>query len=734
MIGLREDALGEGAIPAALTMYTESLKQGPRREERGEGTTIDLVPEHLPACLDVEALRAALDGTPMAAGVALVVCDSSAFRRDPRKFETPPSEEMVATRTKRRGLSQERIRSAVQKAIMECLRFRKVTPEEAARWPGMKLYRYSDDVVCMTDHLFSAFDVHKAKAFAGAFFVEKKATEEGITLLRVIVDGRSGNVSFWTTDVTFPLFSLEAVMRVIGHLHGKLWFAINADLRHWFHQIPLPDRLRAYYVMRELGIAPVAVPMGATFGPYVGQCCTWGMLFARNDDGTGVPVAVAAISATDKTPSSGLAEETLRRMYESPEDKLPPYLPLVDGGGIFVILDNILVVTPDERVALFWRDRLEAQATRFHAQLKLKEGKSLRYIRVAAAEPPAVEAETGVFEFLGYQWTNGHHRVYVPKDSAEAQMAGLIGGVWKGTHRDLASNLGKIGWWARGRDLSRQDEDMVKLHRLYKFATPPEADIAAHGYKRAWDTLVELGSAELKDLQDLWAGRCSNAWQAAVVYKQPKLAAMVATDASLAGEHRYYGFVCFPRAFGRVTPEWFTEPLETDFVSVAPLRKVLKFLWQGAAASLERLLVVGPMTYEETRIALGELRAILEAVRAVLRLEPDADIVIVASDSLNAKAWVENKWSANETAMALIVELLKALNGRRIFVVYVPSELNCADPPSRRRVEQGVDNKIPAKALLATWRCLQHGWREAQGVWAVAGGQAGGAAPELRAK
>ncbi len=721
MDDFHDDVLGEGAGPrfAAFVYRCQKFLGETDRPDR-EKLAIDTVPAGLPACLDTAGLMIAVVGTPMAAGLALVAHDASEYRR--REEERPPLPDEEKRRADRRGLSRVDVKPEVLEAIMSELRFREATTEEQAEPRGRQLFA-SDDGRVLTDHLFSAFPRRmRVIAFAGAFFVDKVAF--GVTKLRAIVDGRSGNSKFWTTDVSFPLFSLEAVMRVVGHLGEKPWFAINADLRHYFHQIPLPDRLRAFYVLRDLEVAPVAVPMGSAFGPYVAQCCTWGMLFAC-EQGRRVPAAVAAGPGTDKTLSSGLSEATLRRMYESPEDKLPPWIPLEGGGGIFVILDNILVATPEERVARFWRQRIDAQTRRFKAQLKLDKGETLKYITVPAGAP-AAEA----FEFLGYQWSNKHHRVYVEEGSPDAQMAGVVAGQWAGSHRELASNLGKIYWWARGRDLTRQHEDMVKLHELYKVATPPAAAIAASGHRAAWSQAANRLTPEgLKDLQGLWAARCSNEWQAAVVFSPPKLAAMVATDASLDASRRLYGFVCFPSAFERVTPADF-EGLQTvkgvPVVQIEVLRDVLQ-RWWGAPNDLRHLIVIGSMTYEETRIALGELRAIVAGVRAVLRLNPHADIVIIATDSLNAKAWVENKWSSNPEAMALIIELLEALCGRRIYVVYVASELNCSDAPSRGELV------IPATALLGTWRCLQHGLREAlQGVWSVAGGQAGGAKPELR--
>jgi len=89
---------------------------------------------------------------------------------------------------------------------------------------------------------------------AGAFFVMKTNNK-----LRVIVDGRVLNSFFNGSLAKFSLFTLESLKPVIDNLSANRrrrsrdhvmrqgrWYAINLDLRHWFHQIPLPWRYQRY--------------------------------------------------------------------------------------------------------------------------------------------------------------------------------------------------------------------------------------------------------------------------------------------------------------------------------------------------------------------------------------------------------------------------------------------------------------------------------------------------------
>ena len=70
----------------------------------------------------------------------------------------------------------------------------------------------------------------------GAFFVRKSNGK-----LRVILDGRYANVYFKPSATSFAFFKYETLRNVVDNLSAKNeWYALNYDLRHWFHQIPLP--------------------------------------------------------------------------------------------------------------------------------------------------------------------------------------------------------------------------------------------------------------------------------------------------------------------------------------------------------------------------------------------------------------------------------------------------------------------------------------------------------------
>src|SRR3989338_3598289 len=129
----------------------------------------------------------------------------------------------------------------------------------------------------------------------GAFFVEKSNKK-----LRVIFDGRYANAYFKPSYAKFKFFQFETLRHVIGNLskHDK-WYAVNFDLRHWFHQIHLPGFYRPYLAMsltdrgnkdQKFWARARTLPMGWIFAPYLAQCTTWGLLLSR-PEGRGFPGA-----------------------------------------------------------------------------------------------------------------------------------------------------------------------------------------------------------------------------------------------------------------------------------------------------------------------------------------------------------------------------------------------------------------------------------------------------------
>ncbi len=121
-------------------------------------------------------------------------------------------------------------------------------------------------------------------------------------------------------------------------------------------------------------------------------------------------------------------------------------------------------------------------------------------------------------------------------------------------------------------------------------------------------------------------------------------------------------------------------------------------------------------------IALGELEAIIMGVD--LYTQP-GNFVILATDSMTAKHWVENGDAKPIEARILLAKLDEMLTARsaRLFLTYINTKLNVADRPSRVPIG---DKALDEDALKATVLALRHAERESRGLWATSGNRTGG--------
>jgi hypothetical protein len=474
----------------------------------------------------------------------------------------------------------------------------------------------------------------------------------------------------------FPLVSLETLISVFSNLSiYDAVFVLNADFKHWFHQLKMNAMWRGLYTIRcdRETYMPRAWPMGATHAPAVGQHVSWAMLLGcMGNPTTGWPTA--------DMPETGL----LRNVHDLKET--PAWIPLRNGGGIFVLIDNILIITPDEVVRNYWRQRLASACARYGAIVKHEGCENVtnevavireRLEKYCSTTLTATDGET---EFLGFLWRLKSRRL---KPDDDTTMPGLDkAGRWVGSHRDLSSALGSINWYIRGYELDLFTDAMKPMRRLYAAATPP-ANVS-------WDAQLHgITDEELAFLRTLWQQRC----QFEPVLHRPRPALdrepvvdLVATDASM-----QYG-------------------AGVVYANNTSARTLFKY----------------PIANKDDMIALHELQAINVMVRerlAVKRTRP-LSLIVLGTDNLNAKAWIERRYAHNDAANEILQQLVPALlqANCRLYLTYVPTAENVADEPSR-----GIDQLDP-KRLEATFVRLYTAWLEAKETFARAGNFTGGQA------
>ena len=258
----------------------------------------------------------------------------------------------------------------------------------------------------------------RRRCYCGMFTVEKRDRS-----LRVIFDARPAN-QLTEKLHGFVLFGVNDLLRAIHLLRkrnrsGKLFF-INKDFRHWFYQILTHRNHWNLFVimLRGRAFASQVLCMGYHRSPGIAQAASWGIILYREE-----------------------GEDTLG--VQEPTE-MPPFLYLMQEGEIvgfiFLILDNILVMTDDAALAQKWRDRLKRNAKKFDATFKDMEGQDA-IIEVAIMPDNEVYTTFCGIEIGARGWRP--QRLEVSEIPAAPMR-----------RRDISSLLGQILWRLRVRGIA----------------------------------------------------------------------------------------------------------------------------------------------------------------------------------------------------------------------------------------------------------------------------------------
>ena len=419
---------------------------------------------------------------------------------------------------------------------------------------------------------------------------------------------------------------------------GK-FYVINADFRHYYHQLPVHASLQPFFTMMVAGSAgrpeewyvPRALPMGWILAPYIAQSCTWAMLLGKH----------GKLSVGEHGFDKAMAEAL---------PSLPALIPLAGGGGIVVLMDNILVVTPDESVGKAWKQRLldmtcDPRTSGKGFNVQFKDTVELQTIwketSGASAASSASSSPANHFDFLGIRWYYDERKLVVDDELPDG--LDVEAGTWTGNHRELASVVGKLLWFHRVADRDMFEFKMSGFRTLLSRVTPAEG---------RWEDPVAPPPADcVRAIVEGWALRKQQLRYPnvpSVPFINPRIA-YAAVDAS-------------DSAYGAVY--W-----DTDIDGA----------WTEWGSMLDRN---HPADF--SYIALSELSAIIIAVHQLRERVPGANCLVIATDNLTAKTWIENRVAKSPVANQLLEYLFYIILGPlHLHLVYVRSAENAADPASR---------------------------------------------------
>jgi hypothetical protein len=676
-----------------------SAYKASRRGERVEGknltddairASVDGVEPELKGCVNVvtvwRALRCCLATMALVFALRLVLPDEHVPRGDPARLPDLA-----------RG-------SAVDVAEWQKRRRRKHLP------PGEELHcsrtgQVAVEHLMRTSQLFEPVtDRRDIIERAGAFLVAKSNGRH-----RTICDARPANARIDTSRLpSYSIPTIEVIRQVVANVAsaGDPFYIVSTDWRNAFFQVPLAERLKGYCVHYLSAFSQfvwaTTLPMGLTISPFIMSALSWATIlydFGRNP--------VPGLDTSD-LPHSGDPDDPSWQVF-------PQWFPLACGGGIFVIIDNIFVITRNKATAEALLDRIVRNAHDWRLAFKLEACSATKYqgyhelsveekIRLVRAEcfhemVPGV-AHKGVV-FCGVRWfpTYYHVEVNTERDGGFDPRRFMTADTWRSSRRELMAFGGRLGWHRRVTcSYSVSDPLGAFVHGIHRRAVPADASDGA-----AWKEIIEIRDSEFVSLaQQAWHERQTSA-QRPVAYR-PQQATFgfklqCATDAS--------------SSFG--------------LIAAVVLSAVGNYRSHEVRRYAEMPLAEG------SAISHRELQGIIlgvQACKARAREEgKKLDLITLACDNQNAIAWATSLRHYGEVVPGLLQQLLDELSAdghtTRLYVVFVGTNANVADPYSRGETQPPSSFAEGECRLSLSQVVLWHGQACAEGMWRVSGGMIG---------
>ena len=587
---------------------------------------LDQVDVNLIAMLNVEKL---FNGAPT---FARPILQYALEGKDPLLF--PRSQQEGQARRRSKGLPRDGVRDLMAKAFDM---FLKSTPSNPLYVKDHKLARVWSTRIKQ--------EKWEEAGYANIFVVNKsqKHRTSGKPLQRIVTDCRLSN-STLQNPIPMEIFMLEALIKCVGQAveTTENSYYVSADLRHWFHQIPMPERYRIHYGIRlqKDVVFPRTWVMGASPSAGIGNAATWSILL-RNIE-------------TDKQRRISLGIEWTGNFNNHLQ-----WLPLKNGGGVFVLIDNIFVVTSDYRVAQNWQNWIKESAADVNAKLKNDE-----VLLQTISKNNKSKSDT--VEFTGIHFSADGRRAREPI-KINTTLEDKNSTSWSGTYRQLASILGQALWIFRVRGLKMcQQEHFAKV---YKHAYPQKG--------KSWDSTTTIANPEdLESLKAIYSQCKSREWfKYDLTSKKASSVVYAASDAFLDPQKGGRGFV-WQADYG---------PHQTTHV------------WKKM---FERDTSPNQIAYEELRAVIDLVEHINNTYSSSPQNRPD--VIMLGIDSMHVRGMIRRGMAKTEIGRELLRDLFFKLGSTRLFLHFVKSEDNPADAPSR---DKPVDEKL-WKDLLLTLRDL----------------------------
>ena len=453
-----------------------------------------------------------------------------------------------------------------------------------------------------------------------------------------------------------PPVNLAYTSTVVECLSETEWYW-TADLKHWFYQIPIHERLRNFFAVklggRECGgrgWRMKVLPQGWSWSPYFAQCIAWSLILYHEAN-----------------------EAPMYDLKDLPPDGPPSQLPIRNARGevigwIFLWYDNILICCKDKEKVRRWAQRITKNVKDRDGMFSHPDPKSLSpeqkklpfwpsieptrevcYVGIHAISTAVKRDRSGgslVDSNVSFTVRWNHEADKYEKIS---KIRDLLHRPAELTPRVIQCAIGYIIWdsMIALRPLCHIREEIIvqrKFSHLIEKAKDWDRPLPPHCLEREElqcleDALSRMASSENRMYQRVGTDVVS------------KRTVMIAVDASGVGHTGYGhgGAVLLQDTFG-----------ESQVLEI-------------------------PLPDEAKRwdIDAKELYVLVEALK---QLTEAGDNVLLGVDNTSALAWVRHK-SCTEADKARCNDMLKELTALKLSSIrtfYLNTDDNVADSPSRR--------------------------------------------------
>jgi hypothetical protein len=467
----------------------------------------------------------------------------------------------------------------------------------------------------------------KIKGSGGIFGVLKD-----LLSLRAVWNGKGCNKGYHRpkgVNICDP----PRVAHILSEKFGrkKVYF-VMCDFRHYFYQIPLVERISAFFGVMYRKKRPgkstesmwyrlAVVPMGWSWAPYIAQCIGWHVV-------THTPAGKRNFFKPEPNGSVG-----------------PPMFRETEGGGIvFLYYDNVHAYFSSAEEAKDFQERLRGNAALYHVECKYLDFYDLDM--KPTVYPNSLGLDYTQVKVKDKRYNLGWRQTQSKIDALpQIALAELI------SARDVARVAGRL------------------FYRQLLFPVIPPGNglllqiisrAARHQAKAGWDTKnFQLSVGERAGLEALWTELKKNEF----IFNVPTTKSSrvwLASDAS----GKRFGYVRYKNLRSHDLPE--KHPgIDPDWT------------------------VSGEFDEEDLASAIIYVKEIYAATRAIIRgaQESPGSVITIAVDNTAACYAIQRRASLNKVATRYLDEMTAALckHQCRVIVIPIPGCYNVSDWPSRNK-------------------------------------------------